>query len=261
MMPGNKKKAKVKPKIGTKVVDPKHFKYVTHYRVNVMKVMKSIREGTVDEDDLDRLQNYLQMTFKMMDVVPLRQLQGLWRDTEIFGHIHDDLQTPDDAVVDATVVLDPKKQGPKNRQQRRALGLPNPTADEVFAARPQDEIDKWVDIEFTRYERLESFEQALVIHVSHFASGIEGDIKPDLILAGNAQNTPELNLLIDDLYKTVPDKKDRYIQGDLEYALMGYLWHSHKVVLCDDLIGVFCSRNTAREIYKTYHERTEAASK
>lgn len=260
-MPGNKKKAKSVQRPGTKVVDPKHFKYVTHYRVNIMKVMKSIREGNVDEDDLDRLQNYLQMTFKLMDATPLKALQGLWRDTEIFGHLHDELQTPDDAVVDATVVLDPKKQRPKNRQQRRQLGLTGPTQDEVFVSRPEDEIDKWVTSEFTRYERLESFEQALVVHVSHFASGVDGDIKPDLILAGNAQNTSELSLLLDDLYKTVADKKDRYIQGDLEYALMGYLWHGHKIVLCDDLIGVFCSRNTAREIYKTYHDRVTAASK
>jgi hypothetical protein len=260
-MPGNKKKAKAVQRPGTKVTDPKHFKYKVHYRVNVMKVMANIRAGTVDEADLDRLQNYLQMTFKMMDVVPLKMLHDLWRDTEIFGHLHADLNMPDDQVVDdTTIVLDAAKQGPKNRQQRRALGLPNPTPDEVFAGRPQDEIDKWVNSEFTRYEQLDDFEQKMVANAATFGSGVVQEVKPDQVLAGNSHNTPELSELIKDLQGVVPDKRGRYITENTEYALLGFIWHGHKVVLCDDLIGVFCSRNTAREIYKTYHERIENES-
>jgi hypothetical protein len=255
-MPGNKKRSKVKPVVGQRVKDPKHFKYVTHYRVNVMKVIQSIRDGTVDEDDLDRLQNYVQLSFKMMERMPMSTLNELWRNLEIFGHIvQEDGATTVDTLTEAEIILDGTKQLPKNREERRRLGLLNvATAQEVFAGRPKDHIDEWVDREFTKFEKLDAGEQQMVKNAATFASGID-DVKYDQVLVGNAANTMALHHLVTELQGVVPDKRDRFIHDGMEYALLGYLWRGRKVVICDDLLGVFCSRNTAREIHKMYDDK------
>lgn len=259
-MPGNKKakgKGNKVLRIGDRVADPKHFKYVTHYRVNVMKVMKAIRDGEVDEGDLDRLQNFLQMSISLMERTPLKIIQSVWRDTEIFAHLENEetFVNPDTTILPA--ILDAAKQNP-NREQRRAQGVIN-DRQEHFAGRPKDHIDQWVDEEFTKFERLDTVDQQTVKNAASFAQGLD-EIKYDQILAGNAANTMELHHLINDLQGVVPDKRGRYIHDNMEYALLGFLWHGKKVVVCDDLIGVFVSRNTAREIYKTYHERIENES-
>lgn len=80
-----------------------HYNYVQTYRRNVMATISAVRNGVIDEIELDKLQNFCQMSLKMMEKTSLLQLRSIWRDTEIMGLVH-----PDDA--ETAVVLDPSKQ-------------------------------------------------------------------------------------------------------------------------------------------------------
>lgn len=49
-----------------------------HYRVSVVRVLNNIREGTVDELDLDKLHNFCMDSLFLMSKVPM----AVWRKAE-----------------------------------------------------------------------------------------------------------------------------------------------------------------------------------
>jgi hypothetical protein len=228
-------KSKARKKPSTDVFkDRKHASYVMNYRLNVMRVIRAIRNGTVAELDIDRLQNYCQMTFMLLDQTPMCKIKAAWRDTEILSFVHD--------VSEHEVVLD------ENKQPQQL-----PTTDlmtDHLPGRLYDDIDTQVNAEFCMYEILDTVEQAIVVEVAKF-----GNTSPDQVLSGNRHNTNALDKLANCLEKISPDKRIRITDDDLyEYVLRGYLWHGHKIVLSGDGIGVFCGRLGAREILKVYGE-------
>lgn len=221
-------------------------RYIMHYRMSIMAVFRAIREGRVSEEELDRLQNFCQFSLNAMQRLPMTDIQGAWRDTEIFGHIHDEEGA---TFVDHQIILDPAKQGQSVTAVQSETTASTPSQ---LPGRIRDSIDKWIDEEFTAYEKLDEVEKAMVRNAATMASGLQGDVTPDQILAGNTHNTTELSLLHADLVQTMPAASVRFTDDQMEYKLFGFLWHGRKIILCDDGIGVFVSRATAREVYRTY---------
>lgn len=79
-----------------------HQKYVNLYRHHVMRVIKNVRAGIVDEEDLDKLQNFCQQSLTLWSKSTMAQLQAAWRDCEITSLMMEE--------YGPEIVLDPKKQ-------------------------------------------------------------------------------------------------------------------------------------------------------
>lgn len=73
------------------------------YRSNFMRTIRDIRSGLVNEVDIDKLQNFLQTSLALMNMVPIQIFEDAKRNAEINSFLHE-------ANVDNRVVLDPKKQ-------------------------------------------------------------------------------------------------------------------------------------------------------
>lgn len=71
------------------------------FRSNSMRTVKDIRGGIVNEIDIDKLQNFLQVSFALMQIVSVETFRQAQRNAEIAGFIYGE---------DQAVVLDPKKQ-------------------------------------------------------------------------------------------------------------------------------------------------------
>lgn len=69
-----------------------HQQYIKTYRHHVQRVLRTIRDGVVTEDDLDRLTNFCQMAVTLMEGAPMRQIEDAWRTTELLAFEHADLQ-------------------------------------------------------------------------------------------------------------------------------------------------------------------------
>jgi hypothetical protein len=72
------------------------------YRKNTIRTLNNVRRGLVDEQDIDRLHNFLQTSLALMAMVPLQTFRQAERNAEIAGFLHED--------SDTEVILDPKKQ-------------------------------------------------------------------------------------------------------------------------------------------------------
>lgn len=68
-----------------------HKKYVKLYRYHTMRVIKEIRKGIVNEEDIDRLQNFVQMGLALMDRSNMEDIDKAWRNAEAMSFIHADL--------------------------------------------------------------------------------------------------------------------------------------------------------------------------
>ena len=64
-----------------------HTNYMQTYRQNVMRVLRDIRQGNVNEEDLDKLQNFCQMSLALMNVVPMTDIQAAWRNAEMMAYM------------------------------------------------------------------------------------------------------------------------------------------------------------------------------
>lgn len=82
-----------------------HYNYVQVYRRNLLQTLREIKSGVVDEEQLDKLHNFVLMALKLMEKTPLSQLRLIWQDIEIMGFVH-----PEDDQH--AVILDPNKQPP-----------------------------------------------------------------------------------------------------------------------------------------------------
>lgn len=70
-----------------------HRKYVDNYRANVMRVLRDIRAGIVNEEDVDKLQNFCQASLALWNIVDMRTIQSAWTNAEIMGLFKEDLQS------------------------------------------------------------------------------------------------------------------------------------------------------------------------
>ena len=73
------------------------------YRRNNTRVLNDIRRGMVNEDDMDKLQNFVQTGLALMAMVDVKTFRQAQRNAEIAGFLH---------AEDHEVILDPKKQPP-----------------------------------------------------------------------------------------------------------------------------------------------------
>lgn len=93
-----------------------HKSYVNTYRNNVMRVLRDIEAGTVEEDDIFRLRNFCQWALASMERQSMSDIDKAWRNAEAMSILHHDMEIP---VVEEPlpvneqhrVVLDPAKQG------------------------------------------------------------------------------------------------------------------------------------------------------
>lgn len=89
-----------------------HKKYVNLYRHHTMRVIKDVRRGVVNETDMDKLQNFVQMALALMDRSTVQDIDKAWRNSEAMSFIHADLEleiveNPDTKSEDYACVLDP----------------------------------------------------------------------------------------------------------------------------------------------------------
>lgn len=73
-----------------------HTKYVRNYKFQVMRVIRDIESGIVNEEDLAKLRNYCQMSLRLMEKSPMSMIQSAWRDIEIAALLHDAVEDIDD---------------------------------------------------------------------------------------------------------------------------------------------------------------------
>jgi len=76
-----------------------HSRYIKTYRHHITRVMRAIEGGTVDETDLEKLRNFIQMSLALMETAPIHQIQGAWRHAEILAFTHNDVADADDHQV------------------------------------------------------------------------------------------------------------------------------------------------------------------
>lgn len=65
------------------VVD--HTKYMKTYRHHVTRILRDIEAGSVDEVDMDKFRNFIQMSLALMETAPVSQIQAAWRHAEILS--------------------------------------------------------------------------------------------------------------------------------------------------------------------------------
>lgn len=71
------------------------------YRSNSMRTIRDIRKGIVNEEDVDKLQNFMQVAVALMQRVSVETFRQAQRDAEIGGFL---------GGRETSVVLDPRKQ-------------------------------------------------------------------------------------------------------------------------------------------------------
>jgi hypothetical protein len=69
-----------------------HSHYMKTYRSNVMRVLRDVRAGKVSEEDLDKLQNFCQMSLSLMETAPMHQIESAWRHAEILAFTHEQVE-------------------------------------------------------------------------------------------------------------------------------------------------------------------------
>lgn len=89
------------PELVTRVHELPRDQLVEIYRANAMRTVRDIRHGIVNEEDIDKLQNFIQTALALMQKVPVEVFRQSQRNAEIIGFI---------SGKDTSVVLDPKKQ-------------------------------------------------------------------------------------------------------------------------------------------------------
>jgi hypothetical protein len=82
------------------------------YRQNAMRTLREVRQGLVNELDVDRLQNFVLSALALMQIVSVDTFRQAQRNAELLGFLKGG---------DAQVVLDPLKQ--KKQQQFPPLDL------------------------------------------------------------------------------------------------------------------------------------------
>jgi hypothetical protein len=77
-----------------------------HYRVNITRVMNNIREGSVDELDIDKLHNFHQDCFMLMSKVPMAVWRKAEKDAELASllkDVEDDWNKQQTACTDISI--------------------------------------------------------------------------------------------------------------------------------------------------------------
>lgn len=93
-----------------------HKKYLNVYRYRTMRVIKDIRNGIVNEVDVDKLQNFVQMALALMDRATMVDIDKAWRNAEAMSFLHADMgvEVVDQPLKTYSCVLDSKVQGAAN---------------------------------------------------------------------------------------------------------------------------------------------------
>src|SRR5882672_5535836 len=68
------------------------------YRRNTTRTLNDVRRGLVNEEDLDKLQNFIQTSLALMDLVSLPVFRQAERNAELLGFLKGN-----------PIILDPKK--------------------------------------------------------------------------------------------------------------------------------------------------------
>lgn len=72
-----------------------------HYRLNITRVMNDIRSGGVSELDLDKLHNFHQDCFMLMNKVPMAVWRKAEKDAELAGLLKEIIEEPCNEVSTA----------------------------------------------------------------------------------------------------------------------------------------------------------------
>lgn len=97
-MAGNKKPRK---KYNFQLPDPEKLAVVASYRAGAMNALRSLRAGSIDETELDKLQNFVVTACTMMEMVSLSTFREAQRISEMRSLVHN--------AADEAVVMDPRK--------------------------------------------------------------------------------------------------------------------------------------------------------
>lgn len=89
------------PELVTRTNELPRDQLVDLFRLNSMRTIRDIRRGIVNEEDVDKLQNFLQTSFALMLLVKVETFRQAQRNAEIVGFLKG---------TDSSVILDPKKQ-------------------------------------------------------------------------------------------------------------------------------------------------------
>jgi hypothetical protein len=99
-----------------------HSKYIKTYRHHIMRVMRAIESGSVEEIDLEKMRNFLQMSLALMETAPMHQIQGAWRHAEILAFEHGGVADADsDIGEDHEVILGDTKLKEVERSEYKPL--------------------------------------------------------------------------------------------------------------------------------------------
>jgi hypothetical protein len=90
--------------------DRSRAELVSIYRNNSTRTIRNIRQGLVNEVDIDKLWNFMQTSLALMQMVPVSIFREAQRNAEINAFLHTENE-------DESVVLDPNKQPPIEADQ------------------------------------------------------------------------------------------------------------------------------------------------
>lgn len=63
------------------------------YRTNVSRVLKDLRNGCVNEEDLDKLDNFCKISLALMYMVPVSRFRMAQANAEIMSFVHSSEET------------------------------------------------------------------------------------------------------------------------------------------------------------------------
>lgn len=95
------KNAKPRKPYQLKLPDHEKAAVVAAYRSGAMKAIRSLRSGSIDEIELDKLQNFVVTACAMMELVSLSTFREAQRIAEMRSLIHN--------ATEEAVVMDPRK--------------------------------------------------------------------------------------------------------------------------------------------------------
>lgn len=98
-----KKVSQANQQVTTRKYELPRPQLVEIYRQNAMRTLREVRKGMVNEVDIDKLQNFVQVSLALMEIVSVDTFRQAQRNAELLGFFKGG---------DASVVLDPKKQRP-----------------------------------------------------------------------------------------------------------------------------------------------------
>jgi uncharacterized protein YjgD (DUF1641 family) len=97
---GSRKVPKAQQNLSDREYELQRSQLLEIYRTNSMRTLSNIRQGLVNELDVDQLQNFLQTSLALMQLVSVPTFRQAQRNAELLGFLKGGHE----------VVLDPKKQ-------------------------------------------------------------------------------------------------------------------------------------------------------